>query len=133
MRDDFEDFIVEAEERDRDKHDAHVDDEGAEAREAEVDKLLELAAAFVGFEDVFAVGKEGEKHAGDPGNDVCNLQLERIVRVEHGESERVVDAQAKHGRKKTEDEVHDYLFVLFVESDAHLPDGFVLFSDSHLL
>ncbi len=114
MAEDFDEFVVEAEEGDENEHDGHVNEEGEEAAG---DEFEEFAGGVVVFdlEDVAAVGEVGEEDGDDPGDDVGELELKGVGGVEDGEDKAVVGDKADDGSEDADDEVADDFAVFRVE------------------
>lgn len=67
------------------------------------------------LEDVAAVGEVGEENGDDPGDDVGELELKRILGVEDGEDEAVVGDEADDGGEDTDNEVANDFAILGVD------------------
>lgn len=93
LGEDFDDFVVEVEECDEDKHDTHVDDESEDTAEEEFD---EFSAEMLIFdaEDEAAVGEIGKSDGNDPGNDVGDLEFEGIFGIEDSKNKGVISNEA---------------------------------------
>lgn len=106
MSDEFDDFVVEVEEGNEDKHNCHVDEESENAASDELEEFGEDVSVF-DFENEAAVGEVGEEDGDDPRNDVGDLELENIVGVEDGVREGVVGTKTDEGGEDADDEVAD--------------------------
>lgn len=126
MGDEFDDFVVEVEEGDEDKHDCHVNEEGEDAAQDEFEELGEDVGVF-DFEDEAAVGEVGEEDGDDPRNDVGDLEFEGVFGVEEGEDEGVISAEADEGGEDADDEVADDFGVFGVFCAEELAE----FSEGH--
>ncbi len=113
MSDELDDFVVEMEERNEDEHDSHVDEESEDAACNEFKEFGEDVGVF-DFEDEAAVGEVGEEDGDNPGNDVGDLELDGVVRVENREDKGVISAEADEGGEDTNNEVADDFGILGV-------------------
>lgn len=125
MVDEFDDFVVEMEKGDEDKHDCHVDEEGKDAAQDKFEEFGKDVGVF-DFEDEATVSEVGEENGDNPGDDIGDLELEDVFGIEDSESEGVVSAKADEGGEDADDEVADNFRVLGVfgfEEAAEFGEG----------
>ena len=113
LHQDLRDSVVHVQDRYHEEHREHVDQEGADPGEVKADGLLEDVLVLA-LEDVDAAGEVRERHRRDPREDVGDLELHRLVRVQKGEDAKIVGAEADDGRHAPDDDVADDLFVFLI-------------------
>lgn len=106
MGDEFDDFVVEAEEGNENEHNRHVDEESENAASDKFEEFGEEVGVF-NFENEAAVSEVGKEDGDDPGNDVGDLELINIFGVEDGIGKGVIGAEADEGGEDANDEVAD--------------------------
>lgn len=125
MGDEFDDFVVEVEEGNEDKHDRHVDEEREDATRDEFEKLGDDMCVF-DLEDKAAVREIGKEDGNNPGNDVGDLEFEGVVGIEESEDEGIVGAEADEGGEDADDKIANDLGIFGVfglEEAAEFSEG----------
>lgn len=113
MVDEFDDFVVEVEEGNEDKHDCHVDEEGEDAAQDKFEEFGKDVGVF-DFEDEATVSEVGEENGDNPGDDIGDLELKDVFGIENGESESIIGAETNESGEDTNDEIANDLCIFCV-------------------
>lgn len=124
MGDDFDDFVVEVEEGDKNEHDTHIDEEGKDAAQKEFNKFTEEMLVFDAKNEA-TVSEVGEGDGDNPGDDVGGLELKGVFWVEDGKYKGIISGEADEGGHYADDKVTDDFAVFDEKSFKHFFDEFL--------